>query len=213
MLTVSVIIFSFRQVLSSWNEFFVIGEKIKPRCSEDKFDSLWKISRCLQWKLEEESDCITAKAYSILPRYACESLCEKTVDKFEKADRIQQDIGDNSSIVRALCLGKLGRCYGQRKQLNRAAPFIRKSVEISEMKPHNKMQMWNVGMILGHLQWLVTLSFLWVTKTEFHLTISSKQVMGIKKTIYKEIFSGSNTKFSILILQNLDKKDCNFLAW
>ena len=143
MLTVSVIIFSFRQVLSSWNEFFVIGEKIKPRCSEkDKFDSLWKISRCLQWKLEEESDCITAKAYSILSRYACESLCEKTVDKFEKADRIQQDIGDNSSIVRALCLGKLGRCYGQRKQLNRAAPFIRKSVEISEMKPHNKMQMW-----------------------------------------------------------------------
>ena len=142
MLTVSVIIFSFRQVLSSRNEFFVIGEKIKPRCSEDKFDSLWKISRCLQWKLEEESDCITAKAYSILSRYACESLCEKTVDKFEKADRIQQDIGDNSSIVRALCLGKLGRCYGQRKQLNRAAPFIRKSIEICEMKPHNKMQMW-----------------------------------------------------------------------
>ena len=115
----------------------------QPRCSEkDKFDSLWKISRCLQWKLEEESDCITATAYSILSRYACESLCEKTVDKFEKADRIQQDIGDNSSIVRALCLGKLGRCYGQRKQLNRAAPFIRKSIEICEMKPHNKMQMW-----------------------------------------------------------------------
>ena len=88
----------------------------QPRCSEKD-------------KLEEESDCITAKAYSILSRYACERLCD------------QQDIGDNSSIVRALCLGKLGRCYGQRKQLNRAAPFIRKSVEISEMKPHNKMQM------------------------------------------------------------------------
>lgn len=115
---------------------------MQPNSYYDKFDSLWKIRRCLQWKLKEESDCITAKAYSILSRYACESLCEKTVDKFEKADRIQQDIGDNSSIVRALCLGKLGRCYGQRKQLNRAAPFIRKSVEIGEMKPHNKMQMW-----------------------------------------------------------------------
>ena len=69
------------------------------------------------------------------------------------------------------------------------------------------------GMILGHLQWLITLSLLWVTKTEFLLRISSKQVMGIKKTIYKEIVSWSNTKFSIQILQNLDKKDCNFLAW
>ena len=34
--------------------------------------------------------------------------------------------------------------------------------------------------------------------------------MGIKKTIYKEIVSWSNTKFSILKLQNLNKKDCNF---
>ena len=100
-----------------------------------------KLADAYNEKLEEESNCITAKAYSILSRYACESLCEKTVDQFEKADRIQQDIGDNSSIVRALCLGKLGRRYGQRKQLNRAAPFIRKSIEISEMKPHNKMQM------------------------------------------------------------------------
>ena len=69
------------------------------------------------------------------------------------------------------------------------------------------------GMILGHQQWLITLSLLWVTKTEFFLSISSKQVMGIKKTIYKEIVSWSETKFSIQILQNLDKKDCNFLAW
>ena len=37
--------------------------------------------------------------------------------------------------------------------------------------------------------------------------------MGIKKTIYKDIVSWSETKFSIQILQNLDKKDCNFLAW
>ena len=88
---------------------------------------------------EEESDCLTAEADSILSHCACESLSKKAVDKWENADRIQWDLGDDSSLVHTLCLSKLGRCSGQRKQLNRAEQPIGKSVDISEMKPHNKM--------------------------------------------------------------------------
>ena len=43
----------------------------------------------------------------------------------------------------------------------------------------------------------------WVTKTEFLLTISSRQVMRIMKNIDKGIISWSNTKFSKLTLQEL----------
>ena len=43
----------------------------------------------------------------------------------------------------------------------------------------------------------------WVTKTEFLLTISSRQVMRIKKNIDKGIISWSNTKFSKLTSQEL----------
>ena len=50
------------------------------------------------------------------------------------------------------------------------------------------------------LQWLITLSLLRVTETEFLLTKSSQKVVGIKKSIDKEIVSSSNTKFSKPIL-------------
>ena len=130
-------------IFLTWEQCLDTAVKVTPFLAKvfrkDKFISLWKISRCLQKRSEEESDCLTAEADSILSHCASASLCKKAVDKFENADRIQWDLGDDSSLVHALCLSKLGCCSGQRKQLIKAATPIGKSIEISEMKPHNKM--------------------------------------------------------------------------
>ena len=78
------------------------------------------------------SDCLTAEAYCILSHCACHLPCPSAVARFKEADTIQKELGDNPSLVRAFCLSKLGRCFGQHKDLEQAIPLIRKSIEINE---------------------------------------------------------------------------------
>lgn len=78
------------------------------------------------------SNCLTAEAYCILSHCACHLPCPTAVARFKEADKLQRELGDDSSVVRALCLSKLGRCYGQYKDLEQAIPLIRKSIEIRE---------------------------------------------------------------------------------
>ena len=56
------------------------------------------------------------------------------MSKFKEADKIQKELGDDSSIIRAFCLSKLGRCFGQHKDLDQAILLIKKSIEIGEKK-------------------------------------------------------------------------------
>ena len=78
------------------------------------------------------SDCLTAEAYCILSHCACHLPCPPAVARFKEADVIQKELGDDSSIVRAFCLSKLGRCFGQHKDLEQAIPLVRKAIEIRE---------------------------------------------------------------------------------
>jgi len=78
------------------------------------------------------SDCLTAEAYCILSHCACHLPCPSAVAKFKEADKLQRELGDNSTVVRAFCLSKLGRCFGQSKDLEQAIPLIRKAIEIRE---------------------------------------------------------------------------------
>lgn len=78
------------------------------------------------------SDCLTAEAYCILSHCACYLPCPTAVARFVEADKIQRELGDDSSLVRAFCLSKLGRCFGQKKDLEQAIPLIRRAIEIRE---------------------------------------------------------------------------------
>lgn len=78
------------------------------------------------------SDCLTMEAYCILSHCACHLPCPPAVARFKEADAIQRELGDDSSIVRAFCLSKLGRCFGQSKDLEKAIPLIRKAIDIRE---------------------------------------------------------------------------------
>ena len=78
------------------------------------------------------SDCLTSEAYCILSHCACHLPCPPAVAKFKEADAIQSELGDDSSVIRAFCLSKLGRCYGQSKNLEKAIPLIRKAIDIRE---------------------------------------------------------------------------------
>lgn len=78
------------------------------------------------------SDCLTSEAYCILSHCACHLPCPPAVARFKEADAIQRELGDDSSIVRAFCLSKLGRCFGQSKDLEKAIPLIRKAIDIRE---------------------------------------------------------------------------------
>lgn len=78
------------------------------------------------------SDCLTAEAYCILSHCACHLPCPTAVARFKEADKLQRELGDESSVVRAFCLSKLGRCYGQSKDLDQAIPLIRKAIQIRE---------------------------------------------------------------------------------
>ena len=82
--------------------------------------------------MKRYSDCLTAEAYCILSHCACHLPCPPAVAKFEEADKIQRELGDDSSIVRAFCLSKLGRCFGQKKDLEQAICLIGKSIDIRE---------------------------------------------------------------------------------
>ena len=76
------------------------------------------------------SDCLTSEAYCILSHCACHLPCPSAVARFKEADTIQRELGDDSSVVRAFCLSKLGRCFGQSKDLEKAIPLIRKAIDI-----------------------------------------------------------------------------------
>lgn len=76
------------------------------------------------------SDCLTSEAYCILSHCACHLPCPSAVARFKEADKIQKEIKDNSSLVRAFCLSKLGRCFGQQKDLHEALPRIKEAIEI-----------------------------------------------------------------------------------
>ncbi|KAL9986677.1 hypothetical protein ACROYT_G000851 [Oculina patagonica] len=76
------------------------------------------------------SDCLTSEAYCILSHCACHLPCPSAVAKFKEADIIQRELGDDSSLVRAFCLSKLGRCFGQSKELEKAIPLIEKAIDI-----------------------------------------------------------------------------------
>lgn len=78
------------------------------------------------------SDCLTSEAYCILSHCACHLPCPSAITRFKAADKIQRELGDDSSLVRAFCLSKLGRCFGQSKDLEQAIPLIKKSIEIRE---------------------------------------------------------------------------------
>lgn len=78
------------------------------------------------------SDCLTMEAYCILSHCACHLPCPPAVARFKEADAIQRELGDDSSIVRAFCLSKLGRCFGQSKDLEKAIPLVRKAINIRE---------------------------------------------------------------------------------
>ena len=78
------------------------------------------------------SDCLTAEAYCILSHCACHLPCPTAVVRFKEADQIQRELGDDSSVARAFCLSKLGRCHGQSKELERAIPLIRMAIDIRE---------------------------------------------------------------------------------
>lgn len=78
------------------------------------------------------SDCLTSEAYCILSHCACHLPCPSAVAKFKEADEIQRELGDDSSVVRAFCLSKLGRCFGQSKELDKAVPLIMKAIDIRE---------------------------------------------------------------------------------
>lgn len=78
------------------------------------------------------SDCLTSEAYCILSHCACHLPCPPAVARFKEADAIQRELGDDSSVVRAFCLSKLGRCFGQSKDLEKAIPLIRKAIDIRE---------------------------------------------------------------------------------
>ena len=83
---------------------------------------------------KRRGDCLTAEAYGILSHCACHLPCPSAVSKFKEADKIQKELGDDSSIIRAFCLSKLGRCFGQHKDLDQAILLIKKSIEIGEKK-------------------------------------------------------------------------------
>lgn len=93
-----------------------------------KFTSLCKANK----DKKRHSDCLTAEAYCILSHCACHLPCPSAVAGFREADRLQRELGDDKSAMRAICLSKLGRCHGQSKDLEQAIPLLQRAIEITE---------------------------------------------------------------------------------
>lgn len=102
---------------------------------KEKFLSVYGVyTRLCKKKGDEKrySNCLTSEAYCILSHCACHLPCPPAVKKFKEANEIQTCLGDETSVMRAFCLSKLGRCLAQSKDLAGGKSLIEKAIAIRE---------------------------------------------------------------------------------
>ena len=80
------------------------------------------------------SDCLTSEAYCILSHCACHLPCPTAVSRFKEANTIQTELGDESSVIRAHCLIKLGRCTAHYGELDQGIALIKKGLAIRKQR-------------------------------------------------------------------------------
>ncbi|KAK3750569.1 hypothetical protein QZH41_009811 [Actinostola sp. cb2023] len=104
---------------------------------KEKFLQVFEIYTELCKKKKDDkrySDCLTAEAYCILSHCACHLPCPSAVAKFKEAHAIQTKLGDKSSVIRAHCLVKLGRCMAHYGDLDKGIVLIKRGMDIREKR-------------------------------------------------------------------------------